>query len=186
MIFGMPQAFHYGDGHGTNPILILQAIAANVIRHRRVLKDNAVVVCSSLCNGYFHDEEFPSYRPLYELFQKDHHHELPDLARHGERFCHDPKLVAAYRFGGGYHPYHAFSMIACGQIAHQQLTAIYLVGAQEPGWARGMGMKTRATFAQALEDARRYTGPNPRILALPRTFLTAGAHLMMQEEGEGR
>jgi len=41
MIFGMPQFFHYGNGHGTNPILILQAIAANVIRHRRVLTDSS-------------------------------------------------------------------------------------------------------------------------------------------------
>ena len=40
MIFGMPQEFHYGNGHGTNPILIMQAIAANIIRHRRVMNDN--------------------------------------------------------------------------------------------------------------------------------------------------
>ena len=83
MIFGMPQNFHYGNGHGTNPILIQQALAANIIRHKRVLKENCVVICSSICNGYFHDEEFPSYRELYELFQKDYHNTLPDVARFG-------------------------------------------------------------------------------------------------------
>ena len=33
MMFGMPQNFHYGNGHGANPLLILQAIGANIIRH---------------------------------------------------------------------------------------------------------------------------------------------------------
>ena len=33
-------------------------------------------------------------------------------------------------------------------------SAIYIVGAQEPGIARGMGLKTRATFEEALEDAK--------------------------------
>ena len=48
MMFGMPQFFHYGNGHGTNPILILQAIATNVIRHWRVMSDRSVVICSPL------------------------------------------------------------------------------------------------------------------------------------------
>lgn len=181
MMLGMPQSFHYGNGHGTNPILILQAIAANVIRHRRVLKDNSVVICSSICNGYFHDEEFPSYRPLYELYQKDYHYELPDLARYGELFCQDEKFINAYRFGYGYHPFHAFSMISCGHVGHMHCAAIYIVGAYEPGYARGMGMKTKATFAEALKDAEHYVGPDPKILALPRTFKTASVHLMMKE-----
>jgi hypothetical protein len=181
MIFGMPQAFHYGNGHGTNPILMLQAIAANVIRHRRVLKDNSVAICSSICNGYFHDEEFPSYRPLYELYQTDYHHDLPDLARYGELFCQDKNLIDAYRFGWGYHPYHAFSMISCGHVAHMHCSAIYIVGAYEPGYARGMGMKTTATFEDALRDAKRYVGSNPKILALPQTFKTAGVHLMIKK-----
>ena len=180
MIFGMPQAFHYGNGHGTNPILMLQAISANVIRHRRVLKDNSVVICSSICNGYFHDEEFPSYRPLYELFQKDYHNQLPDLAKYGELFCQNQEFINAYRFGYGYHPFHAFSMISCGHIAHTHCAAIYIVGPYEPGYARGMGMKSKSTFAEALEDAERYVGRHPKILALPRTFKTAGVHLMME------
>lgn len=182
MMFGMPQKFHYGDGHGTNPILILQAIAANIIRHRKVMKDNSVVICSSLCNGYFHDEEFPSYRELYELFQKDYHNTLPSLEKYGEYFSHRPDYVRMYRYNYGFHPYHAFSMISCGHIAEVHTSAIYIVGAQQPGYARGMGMKTRETFEEALQDAEKYTGQNPKILALPRTFKTAPVHLLMAED----
>jgi hypothetical protein len=182
MIFGMPQFFHYGNGHGTNPILMLQAIAANVIRHRRVLSDRSVVICSSICNGYFHDEEFTAYRQLYELFQKDYHNVLPDLEKYGEYFCSNEEFIKQYRFNYGFHPYHCFSMVSCGHIAEDNCAAIYIVGAYEPGYARAMGMKTRATFEEALQDARqKYVGENPNILALPRTFKTAGVHLMMKD-----
>ena len=50
-------------------------------------------------------------------------------------------------------------------------SAIYIVGAEEPGYARGMGLKTRATFEEALEDAKKkYVGQEPNILALPMTI----------------
>lgn len=182
VMFGMPQNFHYGNGHGTNPILMLQAIAAQIVRHKRVLKDNCVVICSSICNGYFHDEEFPSYRPLFDLFQKDYHNTLPDLEKYSEYFSTNPEFIRQYRVNYGYHPYHAFSMISCGHIAEQHCAAVYIVGAYEPGYARAMGMKTRATFAEALCDAERFTGANPRILALPRNFKTAGVHLMLEND----
>jgi hypothetical protein len=104
MIFGMPQKFHYGNGHGTNPLLMLQAISANIIRHKRVLSDNCVVIVSSICNGYFHDEEFPSYRPVYELFQKDYHNILPDVNKYGEYFARNQEYIDKYRYNYGYHP----------------------------------------------------------------------------------
>ena len=182
IVFGMPQSFHYGDGHGTNPILMLQAIAANIIRHRRVMNDKFVVICASLCNGYFHDEEFPGYRELYELFQTDYHHTLPDLAKFGEYYSRNQELIDRYRFGYGYHPFHAFSMISCGHIAHRECPAIYIVGAQQPGYARGLEMKTRTTFEEALDDARKVVGPDPKILALPRVFKVPGVHLMMAND----
>jgi nickel-dependent lactate racemase len=183
MVFGMPQNFHYGNGMGTNPILILQAISANIIRHRRILSDHPVVICSSICNGYFHDEEFPAYRELYENFQKDYHNVLPDCEKYGEYFCSKGEYIDKYRFNYGYHPYHGFSMVSCGHIAEMECAAVYIVGAYEPGYARSMGMKTRPSFESALTDAAKYVGRTPNILALPKTFKTAGVHLMMKNEG---
>ena len=61
--------------------------------------------------------------------------------------------------------------------------AIYIVGAIEPGLARGMGMKTRATFEEAIEDAKKkYVGKNPNILALPKAFTTAAMHICMKDD----
>jgi len=181
MIFGMPQEFHYGNGMGTNPLLILQAISAQIIRHRRVLSDHPVIICASACDGYFHDEEFPSYREVYELFQKDFHQVLPDIEKYGEYICSNQSYIDKYRFGYGYHPFHAFSMISCGHIAEKHAAAIYIAGAREAGIARSMGLKTRATIEEALTDSKKYTGDNPNILALPKAFKTAAVHLCMKE-----
>lgn len=184
MMFGMPQKFHYGNGHGTNPILILQAIGANVIRHRKILNDNFIVIAASICNGFFNDQEFASYRELYDLFQRDGHQQLTDLFQHVNEFCSNQKYIDKYRYSNAYHPFHAFSMISCGQIAHIHASAIFLVGAKEPGFARGMEMRPRATFADALQEAQGLVGKNPKILALPKAFTSIAVHLMMENDRE--
>jgi hypothetical protein len=71
LVFGMPQNFHYGDGMGTNPIQMMQALSAQVIRHKRIMSDRCVIICSSICNGYFHDERWPYLREVYDLYQHD-------------------------------------------------------------------------------------------------------------------
>ena len=184
MVFGMPQSFHYGNGMGTNPIQMMQAISAQVIRHKRVMKDNCVIICSSTCNGYFHDERWPYLRELYELFQHDYMNTLADMNRYGEYYATRQEYIDKYRFANAFHPYHGFSMMSCGHIAEMNTAAIYIVGAQEPGIARGIGLKTRATFEEALADAKqKFVGPEPNILALPRTFKLGAVHLCMKDEG---
>ncbi len=181
MIFGMPQNFHYGNGMGTNPIFIMQAASAQIIRHKRIMNENCVMIFSSICNGYFHDQEFPSYRETYELFQQDYHNVLPDMAEHGPAFAHRSEFIDAYRYNYAYHPYHAFSMMSCGHLAEKYCSAVYCVGAYEPGIARGMGLKTRSTFEEALKDAQKYVGATPHILALPKAFRTASVHLCLKD-----
>lgn len=183
MVFGMPQFFHYGEGMGTNPIMMMQALSAQVIRHKRIMSDNCVIICASTCNGYFHEELWPYLREMYDMFQKDQMNTLPDMNRYGEYFATNAEYIRKYRYCNAFHPFHGFSMISCGHIAEQNTSAIYICGAQEPGFARGMGLKTRATIEEALEDAKKkYVGQNPNILALPLTFKTAAVHLCMKNE----
>ena len=183
VVFGMPTNFHYGNGMGTNPIQLMQALSAQVIRHKRVLSDKCVFIVSSICDGYFHDERWPYLRSIYELFQHDYNNILPDMNRYGEYFATNPEYIKKYRFCNAFHPFHGFSMMSCGHIAEMNTSAIYIVGAREPGIARGMGLKTRATFEEALADAmKKYVGPNPNILALPQTFKIGAVHLCMKDE----
>ena len=118
------------------------------------------------------------------MFQKDHMDTLPDLNRYGEYFATNEEYIRKYRFCNAFHPFHGFSMMSCGHIAEMNTSAIYIVGAEAPGYARGMGLKTRKTFEEALEDAKKkYVGEHPHILALPQTFTTAAVHLCMKDEG---
>ena len=181
----MPQKFHYGDGMGTNPIMMMQALSAQVLRYKRIMSDRCVMICTSVCNGYFHDELWPYLRELYELFQHDHMDTLPDLNRYGEYFATNEEYIRKYRFTNAFHPFHGFSMMSCGHIAEMNTSAIYIVGAEEPGYARGMGLKTRATVEEALADAKKkYVGEDPNILALPMTFKKAAVHLCMKNPKE--
>ena len=182
LVFGMPQKFHYGDGMGTNPIMLTQALSAQVLRYKRVMKDNCVMICSCLCDGFFNDSLWPYTRRLYEIFLQEEMNILPDMDSLKEEFAQDPEYVEKYRTGYAFHPYHGFSMMACGHIAEVNTSAIYVVGAKKPGYARGMGLKTRASFEEALEDAeKKYVGPDPDILALPLTFKRAAVHLCMAD-----
>jgi hypothetical protein len=185
VVFGMPTNFHYGDGMGTNPIQMMQALSAQVIRHKRIMSDRCVYIVSSVCDGYFHDERWPYARELYDMFQHDYMQTLPDMNRYGEYFATNAEYIRRYRFANAFHPFHGFSMMSCGHIAEMNTSAIYIVGAREPGIARGMGLKTRATFEEALSDARKkFVGDKPNILALPLTFKTAAVHLCMKNPAE--
>jgi hypothetical protein len=186
MVFGMPRSFHYGNGMGTNPIMLMQALSAQVIRHKRVMGDRCVIICSSPCDGYFHDELWPYTRELFDLFGRDYANTLPDLDRYGEYFATNEKYIRKYRYANAFHPFHGFSMMACGHLAEVNTGAIYIAGAREPGIARSMGLKTRASFEDALEDAKKkYLPSDPAILALPKAFTTGSVHLCLKEEGYG-
>lgn len=183
VIFGMPQFFHYGDGMGTNPIMMMQALSAQVIRHKRILSENCVFICASICNGYWNESLWPYLPELYQDFQHQYRNTLPDLNYLGEYYATNEAYIRKYRFANAFHPFHGFSMISCAHIAEMHTSAIYLCGAMEPGLARGMGLKTRATIEEALEDAKKkYVGPTPAILALPKTFTTAAVHLCMKNQ----
>ena len=182
VVFGMPQDFHYGDGMGTNPIQLMQALSAQVIRHKRIMSERCVYIAFSACDGFFNDARWPYAREVYEIFQKNGN-VLPDMDAYGASFGQRQDYIDKYRFAGAFHPYHGFSMMSCGHIAEMNTAAIYIVGAKEPGWARGMGLKTRATLEEALADAKKkYVGDNPSILALPRTFRLSAVHLCMADE----
>ncbi len=185
VVFGMPTNFHYGAGMGTNPIQMMQALSAQVIRHKRVLSDRCVFIVPSICDGWFHKERWPYIPELYEMFQHDSMNTLPDMNRYGEYFATNQEYIRKYRFAGAFHPFHGFSMMSCGHLAEEHTSAIYIVGAREPGIARGMGLKTRATVEEALADARRkFFDHEPSILALPRTFTTAAVHLCMRDPAQ--
>jgi nickel-dependent lactate racemase len=180
LVFGLPRDFHYGPGMGTNPLLMALAISGQMSRCWGAFREGGVVIASALCDGWFNDDWFPSYRRTFEEFQ-----DFATAADYLEsQAAADLTCDAGYRRmyseNFTYHPFHAMSMLSGAAVSTQRCAAVYIVGARKPGIARAMGFRTTDTFEQALKDARRYVGQNPRVLCTPECFsVQAPIHLKL-------
>lgn len=165
LVLGMPRSFHYGPGMGSNPILMLQAIGSSIVRAAGALKPDPVVICASVCDGWFNDEWFPPYREVYDLFQKCS--TTDEMVRFEDDMSNRPDYIHKFRHAFGYHPFHAFSMLYMGGVALKYARAIYIAGAKMPGFARGMGCIPTNNFDEAVRQATRHVGKNPKMLVVP-------------------
>ena len=175
LVGGLPRTFHYGPGMGTNPILMLQAIGATLARCSDVFNAGGVIIAASLCDAWFNDAWFPAYREVFALFQKVA--TQSEMSQFEEEVTTRSDYVYKYRHAFAYHPFHPFSMVYMGGLAAKHASAIFIVGAKEPGYARAMGCIPARTFAEAMQGAEKYVGKNPRLLALPEYLTKAPVHL---------
>lgn len=179
LVVGLPRAFHYGPGMGTNPILMRQAIGATLVRCFAVLNPGGVIIAASLCDGWFNEEWFPATREIYELFQR-----VADplkVAAFEEQVATRADYVHKYRHEFAYHPFHGFSMLYMGGLAIKHTSAVFIVGTKEPAYAEAMGCIPARSFAEALQEAEAYVGENPRILVLPEYLTKVPVHLRYME-----
>lgn len=174
LVYGLPRAFHYGPGMGTNPILMLQAIAAQLTRCYGVFREGGVVIAPSVCDGWFNESWFPSYEQTYNKLQEIC--DFADVFEYEDELAYDPDAIYKYQYEYAYHPGHPLSMVSMGAIAHQRTSAVIIPGPRKPGYARGMGCIPVDTFDAALAEAERYVGTNPRILVVPGAFRSVGVH----------
>jgi hypothetical protein len=175
LVYGLPRTFHYGPGMGTNPIFMLQAIGAQLARCAAVFREGGVIIAPSVCDGWFNESWFPSYERAYERLQETT--DFADIFQFEDELAGDPDAIHKYRHNYAFHPAHPLSMVSMGAIAHQQASAVFIPGAHNPRYARGMGCIPTKTFEDALIRAERYVGKNPRILVMPEAFRHVGVHL---------
>lgn len=178
LVFGLPRTFHYGPGMGTDPILMLQAIAAQLTRCYGVFREGGVIIAPSACDGWFNASWFPSYERAYLKMQTLSG--FSDIFQYEDEIANDLEGVFRYRFAHAYHPAHALSMISKGAIVHQHASAVIIPGAKAPHYARAMGCIPAEGFGEALRCADRYVGKNPRILVVPEAFRCVRVHLHLK------
>lgn len=165
LVIGVPRTFHYGNGMGSNPVLMTQAIGASIIRAKAALTRRPFVVAAAVCDGWFNEHEFPSYEEAFELLGTC---ASPDeMTELQEQIATNPEWVYRYRFAYAYHPFHALSMIFMGGIARQHCSAYYVAGAHKPGIARAMGARTTQTVERALGEIADQLQREPRVLVVP-------------------
>ena len=170
LVLGVPRNFHYGPGMGTNPILMGLALGGQLSRCWPCLRPGGVVIAASVCDGWFNDKWFPSYEETYAALQK---YQNPTDFLHSQD-ARDITMNYEYRFSYSnfytYHPFHAMSMTSGGAILGQRCSAVIMVGAQKPMYARGMGYIPVATYDEAFKLAQRYVGGNPNVLCTPECY----------------
>lgn len=170
LVMGLPRNFHYGPGMGTNPILMSLAIGGQVSRCWDVLHENGVIIAASMCDGWFNKHWFPSYEETYWALQRYNSNAEFLVSDEANRIAADIDYRFQYSNYYTYHPFHAMSMTSGGAIPIQRSAAAVIVGAEKPGFARGMGFRTEGTFESAMKLAERYVGRHPRILCTPECF----------------
>jgi len=178
LVMGLPRDFHYGPGMGTNPILMNLAIAGQLSRCWKAMRPGCVVIAAAQCDGWFNDSWFPSYEPTYHAMQ-DYNTPREFLESDvAHRLAMDTDYRFKYSNAYTYHPFHAMSMIAGGSAAQLWTSAVHIVGAGAPGFARGMGLVPFSTFDEAMTAAEKHVGANPRVLCTPEAFSGGvGVHL---------
>jgi len=170
LVMGLPRNFHYGPGMGTNPILMSLAIGGQLSRCWNVLRENPVVIATSVCDGWFNPHWFPSYEETYWALQNYSSNAEFLASEEAHRIAQDPDYRYRYSSRYTYHPFHAMSMVSGGAVPVQRSLAAIIVGAEKPGFARGMGFATESTFEGAMKTAAKYVGDSPRVLCTPECF----------------
>lgn len=183
LVMGLPRNFHYGPGMGSNPILMSLAIAGQLSRCWHAFRPGGVIIAAAVCDGWFNHSWFPSYEETYETLQKyctsaeflNSEDALSISNKYEYRF--------AYSNGFAYHPFHAMSMLSGGSVTNLNAAAVYIVGAQKPCYARGMGFIPVSSFDEAMQLAEQRVGKKPRILCTPKCF-TSGVpvHLYLKSK----
>lgn len=178
LLFGEPRDFHYGPGMGTNPILMRQAIGANYMRAAGILKDEPVIITPALCDGWFNDEWFPSYEATYNLYQNVV--DSADMQKYETKMSTNEEYIHKYRHEFAFHPFHAFSMLHCGEIAVNNALEIFVPWAEKPGYARGMGLTPTRDFDEAFEQAKTYVGDDPKVAVFQNSLNYVPPHLYVE------
>jgi nickel-dependent lactate racemase len=170
LIMGLPRNFHYGPGMGSNPILMSLAIGGQLSRCWHAFREGGVIIAASVCDGWFNPHWFPSYEETYRALQNYCTAAEFLSSEDAMQIVHDYEYRFQYSNNYTYHPYHAMSMISGGSASLLWTSAVFIAGAMEPSYARGMGFIPTKTFEEALERAKRIVGKNPRILCTPECF----------------
>ncbi len=183
LVIGMPRNFHYGPGMGTNPILSGLAIAGQLSRCWHALKEDSVVIAASVCDGWFNDHWFPSYRETYDKLMQYQNAEDFLHSKDAHEISRNYNYRWMYSNSYTYHPFHAMSMTSGYGLLRKRAKAVIMVGAQKPGYARSMGYLSEATFQDALKTAKRFTGSSPKILCTPECF-SGGVAVHLYSKGK--
>ena len=165
VIVGLAPAFLYGPAH--NPLIALTGVCfpLRLWRGQPLLRPGGVVIGVTDSLGVVDAATHPGYEEAIAEFGVARSFET--VAKAGSRIGGDAALVARYRAGSAYHPWHPFWLFAEDEYGMTRAGAIMMAGARPGMLWQQLGCVVAATPSDALAQARGLVGAEARIVALP-------------------
>src|SRR3989475_1892551 len=165
VIVGLAPAFLYGPTH--NPLIALTGVCfpLRLWRGQPLLRPGGVVIGVTDSLGVVDAATHPGYEEAIAEFGVARSFET--VAKAGPRIGGEAALVARYRAGSAYHPWHPFWLFAEDEYGMTRAGAIMMAGARPGMLWQQLGCVVAATPSDALAQARGLVGAEARIVALP-------------------
>ncbi len=172
LVAGLPRYLWYGETR--NPILNIVG-ATMIMRswlNKPLLKKGGVVILVSKCDGHIDIEKHPSHAPALEAFGSLRSAEAVEKQLF-EKLYADEELLGQYHDNHAYHPIHPIWLFNENQYALDHAGRIFIATAENADAPARVGAEYAATFDEAMAQAMKVTGADPRILVLPNFFSLA-------------
>lgn len=183
LVVGVPRNFHYGPGMGSNPVLMSLGLGGQLSRCWNALRPDPVMIAVANLDGWFNKAWFPSYEETFwqmTEYPRQEDYLASDAAR---KMSQHPEYTYGYSNFYSYHPFHAMSMLSGGAVPNKRCQRVFVVGAEKPLHAKALGYTPLPTFADAMREAERFVGNNPKILCTPECYSGGAApHLHLKGE----
>jgi hypothetical protein len=165
LVVGLAPAFLYGLA--ANPLIALTGVAfpTRLWLGAPLLRRGGVVIGVTDSAGVVDPATHPGYAEAMAAFGASR--SFDDLARAADGIGRAPRLVARYRAGGAYHPYHPFWLFNENEYAMTTAERIILAGATPGAHWEQLGCMVTPDFAAAWRAAQCVVGPHPRTVVLP-------------------
>jgi hypothetical protein len=165
LVVGLAPAFLYG--RADNPLIALTGVAfpTRLWLGAPLLRPGGVVIGVTDSAGVVDPATHPGYAEAINAFGRTRSFEK--LAAAADDIGRDPALIARYRAGGAYHPYHPFWLFNENEYAMTTAARIVMAGATPGGLWDDLGCVVTPDFATAWSQAVDLVGPHPRTLVLP-------------------
>ena len=182
LVVGVPRNFHYGPGMGSNPVLMGLALGGQLSRCWKALSDAPVMIAVANLDGWFNDDWFPSYEETFWQMTEYPRAEDYLASKKAREMSTNRRFIEAYRSNLAYHPFHAMSMLSGGAIPNRRCQRVFVVGSEKPLHAKALGFAPMPTLEDAMRDAERYVGRNPKVLCTPECY-SGGAAVHLHLKG---
>lgn len=165
VVVGLAPAFLYGPAD--NPLIALTGVAfpTRLWLGAPLLRRGGVVIGVTDSAGTVDPATHPGYLEAIRAFGAKRSFE--DLAGAAERIGRDPALVARYRAGAAYHPYHPFWLFNENEYAMTTAARIIMAGPAPGELWDDLGCAVAPDFEAAWRAAIDLVGPHPRVAVLP-------------------